>query len=595
MNEKVVVIVRRALESIDARTGGAVNDAEVVVPEGDPAKFGHFSTNAAMKFAKARGMAPMDLARAIAEKAAAAAAPEGFFEKVEAAAPGFVNFWVSDAAWRDELAAVAAAHDPMARAKAAGGYGGRTVMVEFTDPNPFKLFHIGHLMSNTIGESFARLYEAAGAKVIRANYQGDVGLHVAKAVWGMGTLKEVMPAENADIGLKMVFLGEAYARGAKAFEDEAQLEARGEIEALNEEIYAKRNPEVNALYAAGRAWSLEYFETVYARLGTKFDQYYFESEMASPGLDAVDAGLEKGVFEKSDGAVVFPGEKYGLHTRVFVNSRGLPTYETKELALNKKKFEEYAPDLSVIVTGNEVVDYFKVLLKAMALVLPPEVAERTRHVAHGMLRLPTGKMSSRTGDVITADALLAQVKERLREKVSERSTLGDDDREAVTEAIAVGAVKYSILKQNPGADIVFDFDKSLSFEGDAGPYLQYAYARLRSIARKAEEELGAGTGDGSFAKDGLAKLATEHELALVRKIAEFPTVAAQAAARLAPSAVAAYAYKLAVAANKFYETTPILKDEEAARRAARLALAAEAARTLRAALDLLGMKVLERI
>jgi arginyl-tRNA synthetase len=561
---------------------------EVTVPEGDPAVFGHFSTTSALRRAKAEGKRPMELAGELAETIAAAA-PEGFFEKVEAAAPGFVNMWVSADAWRKELAGIVAAPGGNAT---EGPMAGKTVMVEYTDPNPFKLFHIGHFMSNAIGESFARLYEMQGAKVVRANYQGDVGLHVAKAIWGMERVKEDAPKGNDPIARKMAFLGEAYARGAQAYENEKEPAARGEIEAVNEAIYAKRNDEVNEWYAAGRAWSLEYFEAIYARLGTKFDRYYFESEMVAPGVEVVEEGLARGIFKKSDGATVFPGEEYGLHTRVFINSRGLPTYEAKELGLNRKKFEEYPLDLSVIVTGSEVNDYFRVLLKAMELMLPDGVAVRTRHVGHGMLRLPTGKMSSRTGDVITADALLAQVKERLGEKVSERSTLSDDEREAVTEAIAVGAVKYSILKQNPGADIVFDFEKSLSFEGDAGPYLQYAHARLRSVLRKAAEE---GIASVSASASDFHDIGTDEELALVRKLAEFPAVAAHAAERLAPSAVAAYCYKLAVAANKFYETTPILKDDAVPRRAARLALAAAAADVLRAALATLGIAAPERI
>jgi arginyl-tRNA synthetase len=580
MKEKILELIRDAL-------GRDENAVELSVPD-DP-RFGHFSTNVAMRIAKERGAKPMELAEELAKKIHAAA-PKGFFEKIEPVAPGFINFWLTNGAWRTEFARII--KNPGAaqkETKADGTMVGKTVMVEFTDPNPFKLFHIGHLMSNTIGESFARLYESQGAKVIRANYQGDIGLHVAKAMWGMERIEKVMPSEHDDVGLKMVFLGVAYARGAKAYDDENETEARGEIEVLNEEIYSKKNSKVNELYAKGRAWSLEYFETVYARLGTKFERYYFESEMAAPGGDVVSAGLEKGIFKKSDGAVVFPGEDYGLHTRVFVNSRGLPTYEAKELALNKKKFEEYPLDYSVIVTSNEIKDYFRVLLKVMELMLPPEVAARTRHVPHGLLRLPTGKMSSRTGDVITADALLEQVKERLREKVSERSSIPTDEREAATEAIAIGAVKYSILKQNPGQDIIFDFEKSLSFEGDAGPYLQYAYARLRSILRKAHDEFKAMPGGD------VAEFGTAEEFALIRRIAEFPDVAAFAAERLAPSGVAAYAYKLAVAANKFYETTPILKDENVKRRDARLALADVAAKTLAIALSLLGMKVLEAI
>jgi len=580
MKEQIIGIIQSALDGATTTVPASV--IELSVPD-EPA-FGHYSTNIAMRIAKEKCKKPMEiaaeLASAIAEKA-----PANFFARVEAAVPGFVNFWLSDDAVRNEFAKIAG--------DAAYGknknLAGKTVMVEFTDPNPFKLFHIGHLMSNTIGESFSRLYGASGAKVLRANYQGDVGLHVARAVWGMAHAQKDMPGERADLVEKMAFLGDAYASGSRAYGDESDLEARGAIDVLNEKIYSRSDDAVNELYDIGRKWSLEYFETIYARLGTKFDCYFFESDMVKEGLAAVLA--REDIFIKSEGATVFPGERYGLHTRVFINSRGLPTYEAKELGLNKKKFEEYPLDLSVIVTGNEIVDYFRVLLKAMELALPPEVAERTRHMPHGMLRLPTGKMSSRTGDVVTGESLLEKAKLALREKVSERSSLDDAEREEVTEAIAVGAIKYSILKQNPGQDIIFDFEKSLSFEGDSGPYLQYAYARLKSIIRKA----GEGSGSGIAAEADLAELGSEAELALIRKLFEFPDVVARAAEALMPNAVATYLHKLAVAANKFYETTPILKDENAPRRAVRLALAQGAARTIATGLSLLGIKTLEKI
>ena len=266
---------------------------------------------------------------------------------------------------------------------------------------------------------------------------------------------------------------------------------------------------MNKLYDAGRAWSLAYFETVYKRLGTKFDEYFFESEMGKEGLAVI--AQHKDVFEVSEGATVFRGEQYGLHTRVFVTAKGLPTYEAKEIGLNKVKFERYPLDLSIILTGGEIIDYFKVLMKAMELALP-NVAAKTRHVPHGMLRLPSGKMSSRTGDVITAESLLDQIKVKLQERANDRSDdLNPDERGAATEAIAVGAIKYSILKQSPGQDIVFDFDKSLSVEGDSGPYIQYAYARLRSILRKASHEPRAMSHEFST-------LDSEPELNLIRKI-----------------------------------------------------------------------------
>jgi arginyl-tRNA synthetase len=572
MKEKIIIILKSALGA-DA----ADIPIELSIPE-EPA-FGHFSTNVAMRLAKVQGKKPMALAAELVAKVEAAA-PAGFFEKVEAAAPGFINFRMSENAIQGEFMKIA-------KEKGFGknkNLTGKTVMVEYTDPNPFKLFHIGHLMSNTIGESFARLYEASGAKVIRANYQGDVGLHVAKAIWGMEHHGDAMPSESVGVLEKMEFLGKAYAFGSQSYENDPQVQSA--IIAINEKVYSRSDAEVNKLYDAGRAWSLAYFETLYKRLGTKFDHYFFEGEMAKEGMAIVSAHQD--IFVKSDGAIVFPGEKYGLHTRVFVSSKGLPTYESKELGLNKKKFELYPLDRSIIVTGNEIIDYFKVLLKAMALVLP-EVAAKTRHVPHGMLRLSSGKMSSRTGDVVTAEVLLGQVKEVLRARVSEKSDLNKEEREAVTEAIAIGAIKYSILKQNPGQDIIFDFEKSLSFEGDAGPYVQYAYARLKSILRKSKlPERKSGEAD-------LTGLNSEIELALMRRISEFPAVISHARELYAPSGLVVYVYKLASLANKFYETTPILKDENMERLHARLVLVEIAAQTLKSGLGLLGIATPEKI
>ncbi len=555
---------------------------ELTVPE-EP-NFGHFSTNVAMRLAKSAGKRPIELAEEIVI-AFQKEVPEGFIEKVEAASPGFVNFWMSKEVVQKEFKKAAAnegfgASDTMT---------GKKVIVEFTDLNPFKIFHIGHLMPNAIGEAIACLYEAAGAKSIRVNYQGDVGLHVAKTIWGMMSLPRngeeslSMPSASDDIRVKMAFLGAAYVLGSKAHESDA--EAKEVIVGINKAIYEKSSQEINELYDIGRRWSLEYFEMMYARLGTKFDHYFFESEIQQAGVALVLSNMD--VFAESEGAIIFPGEQYGLHTRVFISSKGLPTYEAKELGLNQKKFEMYAPDLSIIVTGNEITEYFKVLKKAMELVLG-KVAGLTQHVAHGMLRLPSGKMSSRTGDIITAESMIDQAKERILEKMRDNPDLIGQEKDAVAEAIAIGAVKYSILKQNPGQDIIFDFEKSLSFEGDSGPYVQYSYARLRSILRKAEDAASVSAFEAST-------LDSEVELALIRKIFEFPDVVAHARERYAPSAVVAYVYKLASHANKFYETTPILKDENASRKQARLALVAVAARTIKSGLELLGIQAPEKI
>jgi arginyl-tRNA synthetase len=356
-------------------------------------------------------------------------------------------------------------------------------------------------------------------------------------------------------------------------------EIRKQIEDINEKIYNRSDKEINRLYDLGRKWSLEYFEEIYKKLDTKFDKYFFESEAAKGGTNIVKENPN--IFTESDGAIIFKGEDSGLHTRVFINSQGLPTYEAKELGLNKTKFELYPDlDLSIIITGNEINDYFKVLLKVMELIIP-EVAHKTRHIGHGMLRLPTGKMSSRTGDVITADSLIEKTVEALKEK--ETNPLDDRSR----EMIAIGAIKYSILKQSPGRDVVFDFDKSLSVEGDSGPYLQYAYARLNSILTKSEIKLSP--------KFDKTKLVEKSELDLIRHLIEFPEVVGSAGLNIAPQYLALYLYKLADLSNSFYEKVRILTDEDKDRMLARLKLIETVANTLKSGLSYLGIKTLPKI
>jgi arginyl-tRNA synthetase len=575
--------MKERIQFIIAESTG-IKNALVEIPERE--EFGHYSTNIAMRLGKEFKKPPLEVARELAAKISESA-PARFFEKVDAAAPGFINFRISREVILGEFQKIAADMNfcvprPMQ---------GKTVMVEFTDVNPFKQVHVGHLMSNAIGESIARLYEATGATVLRVNYQSDVGLHVAMALWAMThILESEMPDETEPLADKMAYLGRAYAAGSRVYrgEDPQYRQAKQEIEDINRKVYDRSDEKVNVLYDTGRRWSLDYFETLYARLGTKFVHYFFESEVAKTGFEIIEAHPE--VFEKSDGAVIFRAEKYGLHTRVFVNSKGLPVYEGKELGLNKMKFDLYHPDISVIITGNEIVDYFKVLMKAMEFVIP-DVARRTRHIAHGMLRLAGGKMSSRTGDVITAESLIDDVKTRLGQMKEGREEVPAEKRRVAGEFLAIGAIKYSILKQNSGQDIVFDIEKSLALHGDSGLYLQYAHARLMSVLRKAEgqglsRELGAGD---------VSHLETKEELALIRKALQFPDTVIDAASSLAPSTLAKYLYEFTALANRFYESVPILKDEDTPRRAARLYLAHTSAGMIRKGLSLLGIQAPERM
>lgn len=553
---------------IDALDKLKIEAPEIVLEHPADLSHGDFSTNVALACAKKVGKNPQKLAEEIV-RYIVLNKPEQI-AKIEIAGPGFINFKLASKFLGEKVAEIVA-DDNFGRNPSLKG---KKVVVEYTDPNPFKQFHIGHLMSNTIGESVARLFEYTGAEVKRANYQGDVGLHVAKAIWGMEhKAKELAEAKNKNPSEQVAFLGSCYAFGAK---DENE-KTKKEIQEINKKVYERTDKEVNELYDWGRRASLDYFETIYHRLGTKFDLYFFESEAGPLGKKVVEEFLPRGVFEKSDGAVIFKGENHGLHTRVFMNKDGLPTYEAKELGLAKFKQDKYPYDVSVVVTGNEIKEYFKVLLCAMGLIFP-ELAKKTRHLSHGMLRLPSGKMSSRTGDVITGESLLLGVESMVHEKIADRE-LVTEEKNRIANDVAVGAIKYSILRQAIGGDIIFDFEKSISFEGDSGPYLQYSYARAQSVLRKAKIN--------QSREAIIPKEAGNLERMLIR----FPEIVERAQKELSPHHVATYLIEIAGTFNAFYANNQIINSGEA--EGYRLLLVEAFANVMKNGLYLLGIKAPE--
>lgn len=529
--------------------------------------FGDYSSNVALAQAKELKMKPRDLAEKIANEIGTRKIKE--IEKVEVAGAGFINFFLSKEFFAESTGEVIKAGENLGMNESLKG---QKIIIEYTDPNPFKEFHIGHLMSNTIGESISRIIEFHGAEVKRACYQGDVGLHTAKAIFG---LLKIGDGAIGDIRK----LGEAYSIGARAYEEEA---FKNEINEINKKIYDRSDKEINKLYDWGREVSLEYFETIYEKLGTKFNFKFFESETGSFGKKIVEENIKNGVFEKSDGAIVFKGEKYGLHTRVFINSEDLPTYEAKELGLAKIKHDKYPYDISVVITGNEINDYFKVLLRVMEIIFP-ELAQKTKHISHGMLRLPTGKMSSRTGDVITAESLIADVEKLTEEKIKDRNYGKALGREII-EKVSIGAIKYSILKHTVGGDIIYDFEKSISFEGDSGPYLQYSCARAKSVLEKAKEE---------GIKASVGKMMTE-TLELEKLLYRFSEIVERAGKEYSPHYIASYLIELAGSFNSFYAKHKIV-DKEDETSPYKVAIATAFATTMKNGLKLLGIQAPERM
>lgn len=567
---------------------------------------------------------PRDLADKITALINSTLQDNDYLHQVEVAGPGFINFWLSDKWLLEQMTDL--------QTKGADHKNGQKVMVEFTDPNPFKEFHIGHLYSNSVGESIARLLEWRGYEVKRACYQGDVGMHVAKSIFG---LKQKL--QDDDLSLDKIskwslservhYLGQAYSLGATAYKE--NLTAQQQIKEINFLVYkagqdylVEKNDwtpqvdydqfvaqtdlvyaDIKELYQSGKQWSLDYFESIYKQLGTKFDEYFYESLVGEYGLKVVREFLNKGVFTESDGAVIFPGEKLGLHNRVFINSLGLPTYEAKELGLAPEKYRRFKYDRSIIITGNEIDEYFKVLLRALSLTYP-ELAAKTTHISHGMVRLPDGKMSSRTGKILTGEWLISEAQRRVEEiatgglegelksdSVVSRHKFGlDYSQEKLNDMslkVGIAAIKFALLKAHVGGDIAFSFEESLSFSGNSGPYVMYTYTRCRSVLEKNDQEI--------VPQTTFAGQLESSEAELLRLLYQFDEIIEKSVQELSPHHLARYLFELSQAFSSFYTNCPILSAEDSQVRQLRLGLTRAVSNLLKHGLELLGIETVEKM
>lgn len=547
--------------SVQAVFGVDAPTVELSRPE---EQFGDYATNVALQLNRALQKNPREIAESLAEKLRQDL--QDTVKEVTVAGPGFINLKLT------ERALYAAAQNSPAQSLA-----GQVIVAEYSDPNPFKILHAGHVYTTVVGDAIANLLEATGGQVHRVNYGGDVGLHVGKAMWALlqrlggaqpEKLAEIEPSERA------AWLASAYIEGNSAYEDDEQ--AKAEIITLNKRVYqlhaeGDHDSPFAQIYWTCRQWSYESFDAFYERLGTKLERYYPESEVAGKGLELVKAQLGK-VFEESEGAVVFKGEPYGLHTRVFINREGLPTYEAKEVGLIAKKYEDYHFDRSIVVTGNEQQQYMEVVLKAIEQFLS-DLTAATTYVPHGMVKLAGGtKMSSRKGNIIWATDVLDITGEAVQAAGREP-----------TDATVLGAIKYAFLKNRIGGDLLYEPKESVSLEGNSGPYLQYAHARARSILRKAAAQ----------ANDNIQTLALQTgERTLLRKLSEYGEVVDRAVLELMPHHICTFLYELAQTFNRFYEYNRVIGDE---RQELRLALVSRYADTLQGGLSLLGIASPEKM
>ena len=514
--------IKKDIVDVVKGMGITMEDVGVEIPKENT--HGDYSTNVALVISKRLGKNPTEVAKEMVERInySLIRANKRIVEKVEMAGPGFINFYLSKDFFIEQLKKIDknAGHGRHAK--------GWKVMVEHTQPNPFKVFHIGHLMNNAVGESVARIMVANGANVKTASYHGDVGLHVAKAVWALQ---------------KGIALRQAYAAGHKAYEENEAN--KKEILEINRKIYEKSDKTTNALFAKGKKESLAQFQTIYQKLESKFDYHFYESEAGEVGKKLVMKNVGKIFAKGENSAIVFEGEKFEpkTHTRVFINSEGFPTYEGKEIGLAKIKKSKFNYDASITITANEQDSFFKVVQVAIGQVFPA-LKGKMQHLSHGLLKLPTGKMSSRTGTIVSAEGLINQVKEQVVKKAHDKKL---DDK--TMEHIAIGAIKYSILKQGIGSDIIFDVEKSVSFEGDSGPYLQYSYVRAVSVLAKAKDEK---------IKASFKNLPALGVGTLEKMMVRFPEIVEKAGQTYEPHYVVLYLTELAREFNNYYANNKIV-------------------------------------
>ncbi len=529
-------------------------EVEVALTRPD-AQFGDFATNVALQLAKQVGKSPREIAEAVVTHVRG---QSSHIAGAEVAGPGFINIRVSYAAL------IALTEQSFSRQRE-----GQSVVIETNNPNPFKAMHIGHAFNAILGDTLANLLEADGAHTYRVSYHGDVGLHVGKSMHSLLRFIEGDPDKLFEIpeSERNSFMSRMYAEGSRAYkEDEA---TRAEIEELTKMSFTREDAVYAAVYDTCKDWSFQQIDENVTRLGNKpVERKFLESEAELRGVKIVKDNTPE-VFIESDGALVFEGSKHGSFDNAFVSKRGTGLYAARDLGLMQLKNEQYHPDKSYIVTAEEQRDYFKGVIAAAELCFPGQKGVTT-NIPTGMVKLQSGKMSSRTGEVVEISWLFDQVAEAVKARGGEP-----------TDEMVAAVLRYQFLQVRIGGDVVFDINEAVSVTGNSGPYLQYAHARACSILRKA----------GAENVQPQADLQPD-ERDLVRKIGEYTEVVELAIAELLPHHICNYLFELAQEFNRFYEKNRVIGDD---RQDLRLWLVRKYADTLKNGLSLLGIHAPEQM
>ena len=571
--------------------------ADSVVPQDTRKEFEGDRTVVVFPWVKAARKAP----EAVAAEIGAWLVEHQPAVKAYNAVKGFLNLVITPTYWNGVLAAIAADKD---FGTVAPTDESPLVMIEYSSPNTNKPLHLGHLRNILLGNSLSRIIAACGNRVVRTNIVNDRGIHICKSMlawqrWFGGATPESCGKKGDHlVGDCYVAFDQHYKAELKELmakgmtEDEAKeasqlmADARAMLRAWEE-----GDPEVRRLWEMMNSWVYAGFDDTYSRMGVGFDKIYYESQTYLDGKAKVMEGLEKGVlYRRDDGSVWADLTADGLDHKLLLRADGTSVYMTQDIGTAKQRFDDYAIDKMIYVVGNEQNYHFQVL----SLVLDRlgfSWGKDLVHFSYGMVELPEGKMKSREGTVVDADDLMAEMVQGAADIAAELGKtdgLSPDEIDNIAETVGMGALKYFLLKVDPRKNMTFNPKESIDFNGKTGPFIQYTYARIRSVLRRSADE-------GFKPVDFSAVVPNEREIALIQRLSDFPAVVAEAGRTYSPALIANYAYDLVKEYNQFYHDCSILREADAAKRSLRLELSEVTARTVATALNLLGIGVVERM
>lgn len=536
---------------------------------------GDYATNIAFMLSKMENTSPTECAKSLIITLQENL--KDTVEKIEVAGPGFINFFLKREAVRHDVNVLENIETFKTK------FTGKKVLVEHSSPNLFKPFSIGLLLNHIAGESVVHLMRAGGAKVSTMSFPSDVSIGIAKAIYIIqkdgGLAQDIFNKTQEEI---VAYLGDSYARGVTHYDE--QISSQEEIKEVAKKLFERLPSEELDIFEKCKKINVEYFEMMIGELGSHFDGFIYESEAADVGEKIVKENIDS-VFTKSEGAIVYIPEegKKGVHTAVFINSQGYPTYEAKDLGLLKLKFEKYNPDYSFFVTDSEQISHFNVVLDA-ASKIENNWTEKSIHIPHGRMTFKGQKISSRLGNVPLAKDIVNVVMEEVAEQSGEKiSHLTDDEKKVLYKEVALAALRFSMLRSKLGSNMNFDPETSLSFLGDSGPYVQYTYARAKSLLEKGKES-------GFIPKYDDTQEITNLE----RKIVQFENVAVRAIEEVAPQYVVTYLFELSQMFNSFYASTPIVVEGDNLS-AHRLAITQSVASVIKKGLYMLVVEAVERM